>query len=279
MRISRKKYKQRSSRRVRKYKCKGGNNSSIPILIYSHSDVFDVLKIQLDYFTKLFSNTSQDIYLLSNIPYPENTSTNIKLKYTTILYDDKQQYFTRLLSCINQINSPYFIITHENDILLKFDKDIINRLVNEMKEKKIDSINLQHKDNYKPEIKISETLYISKMINDIYTFCVQPRIWNKESAIKLFSKFPNETYKSSENANIQDYMQKNQNTYITHSINIIVLPGDIIKTIPEYCYIHVTRSGKFIMCKKYDNVNEYIQKEFDSICSKYINNSKRTQSI
>ena len=29
------------------------------------------------------------------------------------------------------------------------------------------------------------------------------------TSIKLFSKFPNETYKSSENANIQDYMQKN----------------------------------------------------------------------
>jgi hypothetical protein len=28
---------------VRKYKFKGENNPSIPILIYSHSDVFDVL--------------------------------------------------------------------------------------------------------------------------------------------------------------------------------------------------------------------------------------------
>ena len=275
MRISRKKYKQRRSRRVRKYKFKGGNNSSVPIVIYSHSDVFDVLKIQLEYFTKLFSNTSQEIYLLSNIPYPDKISTNTKLKYTTIIYDDKTPYFTRLLSCITQINVPYFIITQESDILLKFDKDIINRIVNEMKEKKIDSINLQHRDNYKPEIKISETLYISKMLSDKFIFCVQPRIWNKESAIKLFSNFPNETYKSSENMAVQQYMEKNQNTYVTYSMNNFIQPFPVIRVIPEYCYIHITFNGKFLMCKKYDNINPYIEKEFDSICTLYINNSKR----
>ena len=253
----------------------GGNKFSIPIIIYSHSDVFDVLKIQLEYFTKLFSNTQQGIYLLSNIPY-----TDSNMKYTTILYNDKDPYFTRLISCISQINSEHFIITHESDILINFDKDIIEKIVDVMKEKKIDSINLQHLDEFKPEIKISETLSISKMIGHKYMFCVQPRIWNKESAIKLFSSFPNKTYKTSETSNIQEYIEKNQTTYVTHSMNMMPLPGGgLLKTIPEYCYIHITRNGKFLTCKKYDDVNPYIQSEFDIICDKYINKSVRTQTI
>jgi hypothetical protein len=252
----------------------GGNKFLIPIIIYSHSDVFDVLKIQLEYFTKLFSNTQQDIYLLSNIPY-----TDSNIKYTTILYNDKDPYFTRLLSCINQINSEHFIITHESDILINFDKDVIEKLVNVMKEKKIDSINLQHIDGNTPEIKVSETLYISKMKGLNYIFCVQPRIWNRESAIKLFSSLPNKSYKSSENVNTQKYMQTNQNTYITHSTNKIILPGNVLKTIPEYYYIHITRNGKFMMCKKYDDVNPNIQTDFDRICNVYIKNSERSQTI
>jgi hypothetical protein len=280
-----KKYKQIRSRRAKKYKFKGGNKSSIPIIIYSHSDVFDVLKIQLEYFSKLFSNTTQDIYLFSNTPYPPDTSTDIKLKYKTILYDDNNPYFTRLLSCIRQIDSPYFIITHENDILLKFDKDIINKLVNQMEENKIDSINLQHKDNYtklvnetedkyKPEIKISETLYISKMTDDRFTFCVQPRIWKKESAINLFSALPHKPYfVSSENHDVQSYVLKNQITYIIYSINSIGKHT----TLPEYSFLHITIGGKFMSCKKNDNLDEYAQTEFNNICNKYIKNGKRNQ--
>jgi hypothetical protein len=258
---------------------KGGNSASIPIIIYSHSDVFDILKIQLEYFSKLFNNTQHDIYLFSNVPYSDNTSTNVNLKYKTILYDDKDPYFTRLLSCIRQINSEYFIITHESYILLKFDNDIINKLVNEMKENKIDSINLQHKNNYKPEIKITDTLSISKMKSNDLAFCVQPRIWNKESAINLFSSLGNKNYKTSEHNNTQSYIDKNQNTYITHSINYMALPGGVLKTIPEYCYVLITRNGKFMLCKKYDDVNSYVQNEFDNICNRYINNSKRTQTL
>ena len=281
-----KKYKHVLSRRAKKYKFKGGNKSSIPIIIYSHSDVFDVLKIQLEYFSKLFSNTTQDIYLFSNIPYPPDTSTDIKLKYKTILYDDKNPYFTRLLSCIRQIDSPYFIITHESDILLKFDKDIIDKLVNQMKENKIDSINLQHKNNYKklvnqtedkynPEIKISETLYISKMTDDLFTFCVQPRLWKKESAINLFSALPDKIYTSSETHNVQSYVLKNQITYIFHSINSSKHSNHT--TVPEYSFLHITVAGKFISCKKNDNFEGEAQTEFNNICNKYIKNGKRNQ--
>lgn len=272
-------YRVRKKKTHKKRSQKGGNKSSIPILIYSHSDVFDVLKIQLEYFTKLFSNTSQEIYLLSNVPYPNNTSANINLKYTTILYDDNDTYFMRLLSCIREINAPYFIITPESDILLKFDSDVIDKLVNQMQEGKIDSINLQHKHNYKPEIKITDTLSISKMIGNDLVFCVQPRIWNRKSAINLFSALPDKNYKISENQNTQSYIEQNQTTYITHSVNSMTLPGGLLITIPEYCYVHITRKGKFMLCKKYKYVNPYMQKEFDNICNRYINNSKRTQTI
>lgn len=260
-----------------------GGNISIPILIYTHSDVFDVLKIQMDYFNKLFNNTDQDIYLLCNAPYTyENETNKNTFKYKTILYDDKLPYYSRILQCIQQIDVSHFIITHENDILIKFDKDAIYKMVNIMKEKSIDSINLKHANNtvkdepkYTPEIQVTDTLYISKMKNDDnFVFCIQPRIWNKESAIKLFSTYPDTTYRASELENIQQYMKAHQNTYITHSKNFLV--GLLMDVIPEYCYLHMTISAQFWEYDKEDSkLDPILKKEHELIFNKYVINSAR----
>ena len=243
------------------------------------------MNIQLDYFKKLFNNSDQDIYLLSNTPYNYISDTNNNnFKYKTILYDDTLPYFSRLLHCIQQIDSPYFIITHENDILIKFDKDAIYKMVDMMKNKHIDSINIQHPKvnpdtNYTPEIQITDTLFISKMKdNDKYIFCVQPRIWNKESAIKLFSNYTNKTYKNSENDNVQQYMKTQQNTYITYSNNymIALFPGDII---PEYCYLHITTQSLFFEYDKDSKIDPVLKEEHKIIFDKYIKNGNRKYKI
>ena len=84
----------------------------------------------------------------------------------TILYDESKPYFHRLMTCIKEVNSDYIIFTHEDNILLQFDIDVINSMIHVMKVNKIDCIDLSNQvsdsTNTKSKIHIKDTLYISQ---------------------------------------------------------------------------------------------------------------------
>jgi hypothetical protein len=245
------------------------NSHDIPICIYSHSSVFDVLKIQFDYMSKLFMNKPQKIYLFVDKAY----DNDVNLNYETILYKDKMPYNKRLTHCISYVNHKYFILTHENDILIGYNKNTIIALVNTMKINNIDSIILRHYNNCKSPIKVSDNLSLSP----IHRFMVQPRIWNKTSSIELFKSIPDKTYKSIENSNVQDYSKNNQKTYTICSAKSIQSILNM-STSPDYIYIHITVEGKFFEANT-DKVSTIIKKEYTNIYNKYIKNSERGTSI
>jgi len=265
------KYRIKSLKRKKlSYKTRGGNkDTDIPLCIYSHSDVFHVLEIQFEYLTKVFKNTSQKIYLFANKNYDKKS----ELTYETILYDDNIPYNKRILYCINRINCNYFIISHENDILLSYSNDIIKKLADTMKTNKIDSIDLkQHEMSIKP-IQVTDNISITNINNHKYVFNVQPRLWKYSSAVSFFSSTPDKTYKSSENANIQNYLKTQQITYGMFSKNIIRSTCDF-NVLPEYKYMHITRDGKFINPNT-ELIDASVKEEYVNIYNKYIKDSKR----
>jgi hypothetical protein len=242
---------------------------NIPICVYSHSSVFDVLKIQFDYMSKIFMNKSQKIYLFVDKKYDNYVSLN----YETILYNDKLSYNKRLTHCISYVKHKYFILTHENDILINYNKNTIINLVNIMNLNNIDSIILRHYNNCKKNIKVSDNLSISP----VYNFKVQPRIWKKTSSIELFKSIPNKNYKSIENSNVQEYIKVNQKIYSLCCKNPIQSVLSMATAI-DYIYIHITSAGKFFEANT-NNVSPIIKKEYINIYNKYIKNSERGTSV
>jgi GTP:adenosylcobinamide-phosphate guanylyltransferase len=248
-----------------------GGETAVPLCIYSHSDYFDVLEIQIHYLTELFKDTEQKIYIFTNEPYTKITS----LKYIPVIYDEGLVYTNRILFCIKKLTEPYFIISHENDVLLNYHGDTILKLVDKMKESGIDSINfthLTHHGSNEKEIRVTDTLSIWTDANNIYTFNVQPRLWRNESAIRFFSEINPKNYRTSENNNIQIYMKNKMKTYWLHSTKV---PKDTIYNVaPEYLYIHVTKSLMFLKPPKV-NANPNLRKKHSNMFNKWVRGKTR----
>lgn len=253
---------------------RGGGNSTnikVPFCIYSHSDYFDILKIQLDYLKTIFNDDSKyEVYLFLNKAYDDT-------KYKVIIYDESLAYMSRILHCIKQIEGPYFIISHENDILIRFDEKGMNRLIEVAKEHNIDYIDLKHDALSSAEIEVSDTLSISKKReDDPYTFSHQPSIRNKESAIKLYSKFAGKKYGlEAEGEEVQEYM-KTQKVYTLVSKR--PMQSLFFMVSPEYCFMHITQAGTLFPLRDDNGLDPSIQEQHTSIYAKYLSASNRKQS-
>jgi hypothetical protein len=265
------KYKRKNTRKnTRKNKkIHGGkqNLDIIPICIYSHSSVEDVLEIQFDYMSKISNMSNQKIYLFIDKPYTKETS----LKYQTILYDDNTPYSKRLIKCISEILEPYFILSHENDILVGYDPNTILELKRSMEKNIIDSITLKHFPKCTNLIQVNNSLSLFNPDPD-YVFNVQPRLWKKTSALNLFTSIPDKNYKTIESANTESYIKSNQKTYTVCSSTPVKSTRDFI-VIPEYKYIHITSGGKFIINKQ--KIDKNIEIIYSEIYNRYIKNSRR----
>lgn len=262
----------------------------IPICIYSHSDFFDILKIQLAYFKGLFKGTNQEIYLFVNTPYMEGGRKKIKhrkrslryrgikrntrkqtggspdnFSYKTIIYDDKMAYLGRLANCIQQVNAPYMILIQDNDILIRYNKDIVEKIANTMKEQNIDTVEFKIYPNTTDPIHLQDSISIvKKSITEEYTFCVQPRIVKKESAIDLYTKFSTNDYKGSEGGAIQEYTRQTQKTYCIQDPNAVRSTRAFICSI-FFCYIHLPTNSNLIKCSLENKLEPFIQTEHENI--------------
>ena len=260
----------------------------ISLCVYSHSEYFDILKIQMDYILAL--NIPCDIYLFVNTPFifsggKRTTHKSLKRRYRTrkrlrggnmeqvktILYDDKLPYFQRLSSCVEQVKSSHIILTQDNDILLNFDMDAINKMVELMIKNNIDAIKLSGYTNVKPELHVKDKLYIAKVVDDGFVYSVNPRLWCKESALDLFLKFPEKTYRSSEDEDVQKF-SKTQKIYVMYDTPIIKSHFSSTK---YYTYIHITGDGKIYQYDKNKDVDPIMITEYRKIKDKYFKNTKR----
>jgi hypothetical protein len=234
----------------------------------------------MDYLTKLFKGSQQPIYLFADKKYDKPLEISCK----TILYDGNASYMQRLATSIEQVPEPYFILSHDNDILIHYDAPTIGQLIASMKEHKIDCIQLTHNDKNKgTRIKITDTLYIAPHSkDDPYAFSVRPRLWERGVAKQFFSANSAKAYIDSENNNVQKYIKENIATYelfSEKSIQSHFSLNNACQTSPEYLFIHITNTGKFTANPRIKGVmiDPLIQAEIDEIQKKYIDGSSRGQ--
>jgi hypothetical protein len=270
--------RRKASRKRRAYKkIRGGGGTVIPICIYSHSSHFDVLQIQIDYLKKLFNGTGQKVFLFLDKEFSMPADPN----YTTVIYDENLAYTKRMLYCIEKVEAPYFILSQESDIIVKYNSDAMKALTETMGKKNIDSIDLLIRDlNCQKQEKITDTLFITDLKgggwhldrNLVYT--VQPRLWNKESAKQFFSSIGDATYKDVEREETQKYINENQTTYGLCPSNPMMSYGLVSKPFPaapEYIFIHLTQNGQFISKpSETDDIDAEIAPIVKELYDKYI---------
>jgi hypothetical protein len=234
----------------------------LTIAIYTHSDYFDILPVQLAYFNKVV--TGATVTLFTNIPYPE-------CEYQQILYDDSLPYAGRLLSCISQLSSTYFLLTHENDIVCAYDPSFLEGLVAKMEEHGIDTIDLKHESQGSDPIHFTDEVALVKKAH--YFYCVQPSLWKRSSLEAILTKYSDRGYRQIEQDDVQKYMVETWNVrgiVATNSIQTIWY-----RVSPYYAFIHLTSRLLLLPCKEENGLEASLHKEHQEIFAKYFTPSAR----
>lgn len=237
------------------------------ILIYTHSDYFDILPVQLYYFSKLFQDNS-NIFLCTN--------KEVDCVYTRVLYDDTLPYASRILSCIQQIqtNNTYILIIHENDALIRFDQLFIDILLNKMKEHTVDSLELKQGVSNIDLIEVNDMIYLThkgKWCD--YKYSVQPTIWYKPSFIHLLSKFHDKTYRTIECDDVHNYVRDNLKAYSIYDTQSIQTMWYHVSN--HFVFLHLTSRLLLLPCSKNNGLEPFIQDEHEYIYNNFLSNTTR----
>ena len=233
------------------------------IAIYTHSDYFDILQIQLDYFQRNLKDSPVKIYVFSNKVYDSCI-------YETLLYDDSLPYASRLLQCLEKIQCEYMLIIHDNDILLKYNQEIIDSCVFVMKEYTIDSLELkqfQYKTPLCELIILTETLFLNRKTQG-FIYSVQPTIWKTSRFKQVLSQFPDKTYRNIECDEVNSYILENCKVY--NLADSLYIQSIFYQVSEFFVFIHITFRNCLILCDKDNNLHETIQTEHENIYNTYL---------
>lgn len=251
------------------------------VVIYTHSSSEDVLNIQTDYL-KEFNNKT----LITNNPTVNKNYHNI------LYYDENLPYGKRLFDTISNIKEEYFLFTHEMDILVNYDKFILEQLFESMKILSIDKLDLKQNQiegdveniielsnkPFKEWNKINreniindKTYLINKKDVRNYIYNVNPSIWKRDSLLEIMEYCQNKDYRTIEEISTQQFCQK-FNFYGLHTL--IPLLCGYYNCVNEYKFLHITHSNKYLSIND-NNVTNYgqsysdISETYNKIINKY----------
>lgn len=254
-------------------------------VFYSHTDFLDMLQIASDYSKKI-----KNKILLIN----ENDvlSDDIKNNFNEIIfYDDTLPYSSKLSKVLTKIKTKYILFTHEVDIILNIEEDVINKLVNYMEYKELDRIDLQpnggnsdgeyikiskdqnvydwveYKNIFDPYTQLNHEDWFLGLHNmpRTYIFNVNPSIWKLESYLEILNKFSDRTYRNIEYDDVQDFCTKYKiyNLYARH-----VLQCGYLKCLPFYKYLHITHYQRLL---RFDgNFRDEFNQSYSDASKEYI---------
>jgi hypothetical protein len=238
-------------------------------LVYSHTDYLDILTVHTDYL-----KYDNNILLINK---NEENLEHIYSKYKKVIfYDDHLPYAGRLLQSIKQVESDYFILIHDMDILLSVDKDKISEIFNFALKNNIDRIDLQH-ENYpinEESIIIEADTYTKVTPSELDSYeilliksslyNVNPSIWKKEVLLDILERHSNETYRSIENAKVNEY-SKNFTYYKLYSRHR--LNTGYYNVVPIFVFLHMTHGGGLM--PRVNRSEPHINVMYNEILEKY----------
>lgn len=213
-----------------------------PVIIYSHTDYLDILRIQVDH----IGNLSNKILLINNskVDIGEITSKFDRVIY----YDDALPYASRLCA-LSELNDEVVLFLHDIDILVDVDIKVVDLLAALIKREGLDRIDLQYDPNYnensnnrKINLDIENHNFTIVEQTSGYIYNVNPSLWRLSSLLKIMNHFPDSCYRSIEVNGVQSFC-------IEHRLKIYKLFSSVylncgyFRCLPFFTFLHITHCG------------------------------------
>jgi len=170
------------------------------LIIFSHSDY--------SFLWPIIEETIQKIDKLNKIFTCNKTTITKPFGFTKYIeYDESNCYSKRWTKDIlPYIDEEHILIVHDVQVIVKCDSNFIYKIINLMKENNVDRTSLNVFNG--KDIIVNNNIHLCNLNtatgNTFIPYDLCPAIWKTTSITKLFEKFPNETYRTSElNKNLQ----------------------------------------------------------------------------
>lgn len=216
---------------------------------YSHSDYLDVLQIHTDHHVKKKKKTS---LLINKCDLPPTISSHYE---NVIYYDEALPYASRIYTAISSIEEDFFLLMHDNDILISEKPNLMHMLATIFRHRKMDRLDLQHTPlqnvnglinvNYEYQLTKQHYFFNTKMGTN-YVYNVNPSIWKKECLLEVTKKFHNLNYREMEQEAVQKFCS-NKEFYKVHCPNPqqVQHAGHFLCS-EMFVFFHITHGGKFV---------------------------------
>jgi hypothetical protein len=238
---------------------------NLTYVIYSHTEFLDMLEIASDYASKI----KNKVLLINKT---DDDISHILSKFDSVIYyDDSLPYTNKVSDAVSKINSKYILFTHEVDIILNVENEIIEKLCDFMEFNNVDRIDLQpnggnekgiyykisekdpieswgcYENIHNPEKELESDYHYLGLHTQMgtYVFNVNPSIWKRETYIELFKKFKNRTYRDVEYDDVQEYCSNGGLKVFNLYSNKLLLCG-YMNSLPFYKYMHITHYGRLL---------------------------------
>jgi hypothetical protein len=182
-------------------------------VIYSHSDNSDI-----------WAHLSESISKISNkykkyIAVEAGSHCDLSEFTKVIEYDDSDMYDKKLHTIFSHVDTQYVVLIHDNDLIVNFDNDLFDRLLQSCMENKIDRCMFGVVAKDVPiKVSLGEDHTIGK-INNISTphfytpYDVGPSIWRVDAYKAALATAPNTHYRDIELSAVKQYCISNLNMY------------------------------------------------------------------
>ena len=219
---------------------------SVPIIVYTHTDMKDIWPMFFGQFKKYISNTK--IYVAVN-----QNNNSIPSDYIQIVYDDTKQYTDRWKHILTNVKEDIILFLHEDMILFdKPDFSLIKKYYNIVLDGKAESIKLIFAGDKFINSPIDNTL----VINEYAKISIQPTIINKNVFLDVLN--------SVEPTSIWNF---EQNVQFRENNFMVRIGNEKKRGIYHYDSLVFPYTATAINKGKW-NYNEY-QKELDQLFTEY----------
>ena len=211
---------------------------------YSHSDYLDVLQIHVDHIKK----KKKKSLLINHCELPETISAHYD---QIIFYDDALPYASRIYTGVSGIEEGFFVLMHDNDILIS-ENSQIHMVATVFQHKKMHRLDLKHTPVRNPpkgsvSLNYKYQLCRHKMIpgND-YVYNVNPSMWDKKCLLEVMKKFHDLSYREIEKNEVQQFCSE-KDFYFLYCPD----PSKVKQAGHFFCsdifvFLHITHGGKFL---------------------------------
>jgi hypothetical protein len=152
---------------------------TIPLIVYTHTDMKDVWPIFFGQLKKYIGNTK--VYVAVN------KEDELLSEYNQIIYDDSKPYTQRWVEILELIEEETFMFMHEDMILFdKVDFQSLEKYIGYVKDNLVESIKLILAGDRFDEWSVDKTL----VTNQYAKFSIQPTITQKRVFQQLVENLP-----------------------------------------------------------------------------------------